>query len=217
MRASNIEKKTLRRLTRDFYLDGEVLYKRSSDGTLLRCLDGVEARNALREVYEGICSTHASGHMMARKIQRAGYFWMTLEKDCVDYVRKCHKCQIYGDKMNAPPTPLFNLLSPWPFAMWGIDEIGPINPKTGNGHRFILMAINYFTKWVEAGSFAHVTQKVVKKFVERDLICRYGPPEKIITDNAQNFNGKLITELCAKWKIKHSNSSPYRPKMNGVV
>jgi hypothetical protein len=64
---------------------------------------------------------------------------------------------------------------------------------------------------------SHVTQKVVKKFIERDLICRYGPLEKIITGNTQNFNGKMIIELCAKWKIKHSNSSPYRPKMNGAV
>ena len=95
--------------------------------------------------------------------------------------------------------------------------IGPIIPKANNGHRFILVAIDYFTKWVEARSFAHVTQKVVKKFIEKDLICWYGPPERIITDNAQNFNKKLITELCAKWKIKHSNSSPYRPKMNGAV
>ena len=79
------------------------------------------------------------------------------------------------------------------------------------------MAINYFTKWVEAGSFAHVTQKVVKKFIKRDLICRYGPLEKIITNNAQNFNTKIIIELYAKWKIKHSNSSLYRPKMNGAV
>ena len=58
---------------------------------------------------------------------------------------------------------------------------------------------------------------MVKKFMERDLICRYGPLEKIMTNNAQNFNGKMIIELFAKWKIKHSNSSPYRPKMNGVV
>lgn len=57
----------------------------------------------------------------------------------------------------------------------------------------------------------------MKKFVERDLICQYGSPEKIITDNAQKFNGKLITKLCTKWKIKHSNCSPYRPKMNGAV
>jgi len=53
--------------------------------------------------------------------------------------------------------------------------------------------------------------------MERDLICRYGPLEKIMTNNAQNFNGKVIIELFAKWKIKHSNSSPYRPKMNGVL
>jgi len=58
---------------------------------------------------------------------------------------------------------------------------------------------------------------VVKQFMERDLICRYGPLEKIMTNNAQNFNGKVIIELFAKWKIKHSNSSPYRPKMNGVL
>ena len=51
-------------------------------------------------------------------------------------------------------------------------------------HRFILVAIDYFTKWVEASSYAHVTQKVVKKFIEKDLICRYGPPDKIVTDNA---------------------------------
>ena len=215
--SSKTDKKTLRRLATDFYLDGEILYKRSFDGTLLRCLNEADARKALREVHEGICSTHASGHMIARKIQRAGYFWMTLEKDCIDYVKKCHKCQIYSDKVNMPPAPLFNLISPWPFAMWGIDVIGPVNPKASNGHRFILVAIDYFTKWVEASSYAHVTQNVVKRFIEKNLICRYGPPEKIVTDNAQNFNGKMIAELCTKWKIKHSNSSPYRPKMNGAV
>jgi len=71
MWASKIDKKTLRRLAMDCYLNGEILYKKSSNETLLRCLDEVEAKNTLREVHEGICSTHASRHMMARKIQRA--------------------------------------------------------------------------------------------------------------------------------------------------
>jgi hypothetical protein len=146
MGASKIDKKTLRRLAIDFYLDKEILYKKSSDGTLLRCLDEVEAKDTLQEVYEGICSTYASGHMMARKIRRADYFWMTLEKDCIDYDQKCHKCWVYSDKINAPPVPLFNLTSPWPFTMWGIDVIGPVNPKASNGHGFILVAIDYFTK-----------------------------------------------------------------------
>jgi hypothetical protein len=70
---------------------------------------------------------------------------------------------------------------------------------------------------VEANSYAHVTQKVVKRFVEKDLICRYSPPEKIVINNAQNFNSKIIVELCTKWKIKHSNSSPYQSKMTGAV
>ena len=71
---------------------------------------------------------------------------MILENDCVDYVRKCHTCQVYSDKINAPLVPLFNLTSPWPFTMWEIDVIGPVNPKAINGHRFIPVAIDYFKK-----------------------------------------------------------------------
>ena len=114
------------------------------------------------------------------------------------YVRKCHKCQIYGVRINAPPKHLFNMTSPWPFDMWGLDVIGPINPKASNGHRFILVAIDYFTKWVEVNSYAHVTQKVVKKFIERDLVYRYGLLTKVVIDNAHNFNRKFIAELCTK-------------------
>ena len=64
--------------------------------------------------------------------------------------------------------------------MWGIDVIGPVNPKANNEHRFILVAIDYFTKWVKASLYAYVTQKVVKRFIEKDLICQYGLPEKIV-------------------------------------
>jgi len=101
--------------------------------------------------------------------------------------------------------------------MWGIDVIGLINPKPANGHRFILVAIDYFTKWVEAVSYANVTQKVVLKFLKNNILCRYGLPERIITDNASNLNGAEIQRFCEKFKIKHHNSTPYRPKMNGAV
>jgi len=69
-----------------------------------------------------------------------------MEHDCFKYVKTCHKCQMYADNINVPPTPLIVLYSPWPFSMWGIDVIGPIEPKASNGHRFILIAIDYFTK-----------------------------------------------------------------------
>ena len=95
--------------------------------------------------------------------------------------------------------------------------IGEIRPTASNGHRFILVAIDYFTKWVEVASFATVTKNVVARFIRHNLICRYGVPERIITDNSINLNNTIITELYKQFKIQHHNSSPYRPKMNGDV
>ena len=95
--------------------------------------------------------------------------------------------------------------------------IREIKPTASNGHHFILVAIDYFTKWVEAASFASVTKNVVAQFIKNNLIYRYGIPERIITDNGTNLNNAMITELCTQFKIKHHKSSPYRPKMNGAV
>jgi len=95
--------------------------------------------------------------------------------------------------------------------------IGAIEPKASNGHRFILVAIDYFTKWVEAASYASVTRRVVVRFIKKEIICRYRLPKKIITDNATNLNNKMMKEMCEYFKIQHHNSTPYRPKMNGAV
>ena len=101
--------------------------------------------------------------------------------------------------------------------MWGIDMIGEIKPTASNGHRFILVAIDYFTIWVEAASYASVTKGVVAWFIKHNLICRCGIPKRIITNNGTTLNNAMITELCMQFKIKHHNSSPYIPKMNGTV
>ena len=132
-------------------------------------------------------------------------------------MRKFHKCQAFADNVNASVVPLNILVVPWPFSMWGIDVIGAIEPKASNGHRFVLVAIDYFTKWVKAGSYASVTRSVVVRFIKKEIICRYGLPKKIITDNATNLNNKMMKEMCEDFKIQHHNSMPYRPKMNGAV
>ncbi|XP_019432548.1 PREDICTED: uncharacterized protein LOC109339546 [Lupinus angustifolius] len=108
--ASETEKRTLRRLAMGFFLDGDVLYKRNHDMVLLWCLEEKEAEVILKDMHEGSFGTHANEHAMARKILRACYFWMKMETKCCAYVRKCHKCQIYADNINAPPNPL-NVLS----------------------------------------------------------------------------------------------------------
>ncbi|KAK8586271.1 hypothetical protein V6N13_082084 [Hibiscus sabdariffa] len=97
-----------------------------------------------------------------------------MEGDCIDYAKKCHKCQIYADKMHAPPFPLHTMNSPWPFVVWGMDVIGQIHPKASNGHRFMLVVIDYFTKWVEAASYANITRATICKFLKKEIICRYG-------------------------------------------
>ena len=111
---------------------------------------------------------------------RASYYWLTLESDYIKYARKCHKCQIYADKIHMSPTKLYVMAPPWPFSMWDMDFIGPITPKASNEHRFIFMVIDYFTKWVEAASYASVTRFVICKFIKNEIICRYGIPERII-------------------------------------
>ena len=103
-----------------------LMAKKSKDQILLRCVDADEAKKIVHKIHEGVCGTHASGHVMARQIMRAGYYWMTLESDCITYVRKCHKCQIYADKIHVTPTALNVMVSPWPFSMWGMDVIRPI-------------------------------------------------------------------------------------------
>ena len=132
---------------------------------------------------------------------RVGYYWMTLEGDCINYVWKCHKCQIYIDKIHVLPTSLNIMVSPWPFSMWGIDMIKPITPKASNGHRFIFVVIDYFTKWVETASYASVTKSVVARFIKKEIICRYGLLERIISDNGLNLNNDMVTKVCTRFKI----------------
>jgi len=184
---------------------------------LLQCVNAKEAEQILLEVHDGSFDTYANGHAMARKIMRAGYCWLTMENNCCVHVRKCHKCQTFTNNVNAPPVPLNVLAAPWPFSIWGIDVIRAIKPKASNEHRFILVTIDYFTKWVEAASYANMTRNVVIRFIKKEIICRYGLPKKIITDNATNLNNKMMKEMCGDFKIQHHNSTPYRPKMNGAV
>ncbi|RDY12009.1 Retrovirus-related Pol polyprotein, partial [Mucuna pruriens] len=140
-----------------------------------------------------------------------------MESDCYQHVKKCMKCHTYVDHINVAPSTLHNLTSPWPFSMWGLDAIGPIEPKASNGHRFILVAIYYFTKWVKVVLYSNVTHSVVARFIKRDIICYYGLPAHIIIDNDTNLNNEVMTELCEQFRICHHNFMPYSPKMNRAV
>uniref|UniRef100_A0A2N9FJ14 Uncharacterized protein n=1 Tax=Fagus sylvatica TaxID=28930 RepID=A0A2N9FJ14_FAGSY len=143
-RATENEKKYIRRMAFQFFLSGEILYKRTHDATLLRCVDAEEANRLIQEMHAGLMGAHANGPFLARKIMRAGYYWLTMERDCIRHVQTCHKCQMYQNSKNAPPQYLHTMASPWPFSAWGMDVIGAITPKASNGHEFILVGHRLF-------------------------------------------------------------------------
>ena len=126
--ALNKDTKTLRRLADRFFLNEDVLYKRNYDMVLLRCMDRHEADMLMHEIYEGSFGTHANGHSMAKNMLSEGYYWLIMESDRYKFTKKCHKCQIYADKIHVPSMLLNVISSPWPFSMWGIDKIGMIEP-----------------------------------------------------------------------------------------
>ncbi len=195
--------------------EGE-LHKRGYHGRSLLCIPQEEAKVIMDNVHGGVCGTHMSGKMLARKIITLGYYWITMEKDCHDYVKKCDTCQKNANLQHVPPSLLYTFTSPWPFSTWGIDIIGKITPPGQGGHEFILVAIDYFTKWVEAASYATLQAKHVAKFIETNIVCRFGVPHEIISDNGTHFQ-KECADLIAKYKIQHHRSSPYRPQTNGAV
>jgi len=77
-----------------------------------------------------------------------------------------------------------------------MDVIGPVIPKASNGHEYVLVAIDYFTKWVETASYESIAQAVVARFLKHNIICYYGVLRELITENGANLNGKMIQQLC---------------------
>ena len=102
---------------------------------------------------------------------------------------------MHGDLIHVPPSELHALTSPWPFLVWGIDIIRKISPKSSSGHEFILVAIDYFTKWVEAASYARLTSARVASFIRSHIICRHGVPHELISDRGSHFRAEVDTLL----------------------
>ncbi|XP_069148620.1 uncharacterized protein [Solanum lycopersicum] len=179
----------------NFILSGEILYWRTPDLGSLRCVDAVEYAKLIEQIHVGVCGTHMNGITLARKILRAGYLLMTMENYYCKFVQKCHKFQVHGDLMRVPPHELSAMNSPWPFVAWVMDVISPIEPATLNGHKLILVAIDYYTKWLEEVSHKLVTKKVLADFVQNNLIYKFGVPESIITDNSMNLKIHFVRDI----------------------
>ncbi|XP_059650748.1 uncharacterized protein LOC132296579 [Cornus florida] len=111
-----------------------VLYKKVFSLPYLRCVSAEEARYILKEIHEGDCGNHAGGRSLAHKAIRQGYYWPTVQKDAMDYAKKCDKCQRFSNVPKQPPEELTPMTGPWPFAQWRMDLIGIKNHYSSPGH-----------------------------------------------------------------------------------
>ena len=134
--------------------------------------------------------------------------------DAVELVKKCDRCQRYGNVQRLPVERLMTISALWPFAQWGIDIVGPL-PQGKGQVKFLLVAIDYFTKWVEAEALATITKSRIQSFVWKNIICRFGIPLTIISNNGRQFDSQAFRDFCSGLCIKNQFSSPGHPQANG--
>jgi hypothetical protein len=125
------------------------------------------------QIHEGVCGSYQSAYKMKWVIRRNGYFWPTMLEDCFTYYKGCKECKKFGNVQRAPASAMTLIINPWPFRGWWIDLIEQIYPPSSKNHKFILVATDCFTKWVEAIPLKTMTSKEMIEFVKEHIIYRF--------------------------------------------
>ncbi|GJZ49368.1 reverse transcriptase domain-containing protein [Tanacetum coccineum] len=131
-------------------------------------------------------------------------------------IRECNNCQVHRPVPRNPQQNLTPITSPWPFYKWGIDIAGPF-PEGPGKVKFLIVAVDYFTKWIEAKPVATITSNQVKKFVWDNIVCRFGLQGEIVSDNGKQFRDNPFKDWCEKLCIRQCFASVKHPQTNGLV
>ena len=192
------EARKIQKRAAKFTILNDEIYKRGYTQLYLRCIEEEEARYVLEEVHGGVCGNH---------------MW---QQDEAEFMKKCDSCQRYGNVQRVPGKKMTTISSPWHFARWGIDIMGPL-PQGKRQMKFLLVAIDYFIKWVEAKALATITETKVQNFVWKNIVCRFSIPRTIISDNGRQFDSQGFRSFCSNLGIRNKYSSPGHPQANGQM
>jgi hypothetical protein len=181
-----IDKTKARRLARrakSFILlgDEKELYHCSASGILQRCISIAQGQELLQELHSGACSHHAAPRALVGNAFQQGFYWPTAVVDATRIVRSCRGCQFYAKQMHLPAQALQTIPITWPFAVWGLDLVGPLQKAPG-GFTHLLVAIDKFSKWIEVRPLNSIRSEQAVAFFTY-IIHRFGVPNSIITDN----------------------------------
>jgi ribonuclease HI len=191
------------------------LYKRSVSGIFQKCIELEEGMELLREIHQGECGRHASSRALVAKAFRHGFYWPTAKQNAEQLVKQCNGCQRFSKHRNTPAAALKTIPLTWQFAVWGLDMVGPFKTAPG-GLTHLLVAVDKFTKWIEAKPIKKLDGSSTIKFFN-EIITRYGVPHSIITDNGTNFTKGVFADYCGQKGIRLDLASVAHPQTNGQV
>jgi hypothetical protein len=194
----------IRRLAFKFTLVDEELYRRTVDDMLLKCQNSDQSKVAMGEVHEEISGTHQLAPKMKCLQQRGGF----------RYYNGCEECQRFSNIQLTPAAMMHPIMKPWPFRGWGLYFMGQIPPPSSKGHHFVLVDMDYFTKWTEVVPLKNMTHKEVTEFITEHIIHRFGIPQTLTTDQGTSFISGQVREFIDSYKIRLLNSSPHYAQAN---
>ncbi|KAJ3709237.1 hypothetical protein LUZ61_012942 [Rhynchospora tenuis] len=206
----------IKRWSLEFSIIEDELCKKGYHHPWLTCVGKAKAAELLSETHQGICGIHQGPRTLGKRIMRQGYYWPTLRKDAEDLVRRCAQCQFHARIDHKPPNRLKPITSPWPFDIWGMDILGPFPHAKGN-LKFIVVAVEYFTKWIEVKALSLITSQKITDFLEHHIVYRFGIPHTIITDNGRQFTGAPFKNYCRGLGIEINFASVCHPQSNGLA
>nr|CAN82009.1 hypothetical protein VITISV_009795 [Vitis vinifera] len=198
-----------------YYWDEPFLFKYCADHIIRKCVPKEEQQGILSHCHENACGGHFASQKTAMKVLQSGFTWPSLFKDSHIMCRSCERCQRLGKLTKRNQMPMNPILIVDLCDVWGIDFMGPFPMSFGNS--YILVGVEYVSKWVEAIPCKHNDHRVVLKFLKENIFSRFGVPKVIISDGGTHFCNKPFETLLAKYGVKHKVATPYHPQTSGQV
>ncbi|GKA66215.1 reverse transcriptase domain-containing protein, partial [Tanacetum coccineum] len=179
-----------------------------------RCVSGQEAVDILTAYHSGPTGGYYGANYTAKKVFESGFFWPTIYKDAHELVKNCDSCQRHGKISQRDEMPQSSIQVCEIFDVWGIDFMGPFPSSRGN--KYILVAVNYLSKWVEAKALPTNDARVVVMFL-KSLFALFGTPRAIISDRVTHFCNDKFAKVMSKYGVTHRLATAYHPQTSGQV
>nr|GEW20395.1 reverse transcriptase domain-containing protein [Tanacetum cinerariifolium] len=211
---SSQQKKKFFKDVKYYFWDDPFLFKICVDQVIRRCVHGKEALDILKACHNGPTGGHHGANLTAKKIFDFGFFWPTIYKDAHELVKNYDSCQRQGKILQRDEMPHNSIQIYEIFDVWGIDFMGPF--PSLRGKKYILVAVDYLSKWVEAKALPTNDARVICKFF-KSLFARFGTPRAIISDRGTHFYNDQFAKVMRKYGVTHHLSTTYHPQTSGQV